>query len=71
MCTASAVPKSPVPKKRAETRPLRDGPILSTKPPRKPADMPRNKIASENAHVVSLRVSPIAAMTGFVRTLHA
>ena len=71
MWMASAVPRRPVPKNAAEMRPERDGPILSTMPPRKPADMPRKRMAIEKAQVVSERVSPIVSITGFVNTLHA
>ena len=68
---ARAVPKRPVPKKAADKRPDFDGPIRSTTPPRRPADIPRNRMAMEKAQVVSERVIPMAAMTGFVSTLHA
>lgn len=58
-------------KKQAETSPDLRGPRRSTISPRNPAESPRNKMAIENAHVVSERDNPIPAITGFVRTLQA
>ena len=61
----------PVPKNAMAIRPLFFGPIFSTKLPRKPAEKPRNRMASEKVQVVSASEKPISFMMGRVSTLHA
>ena len=60
-----------VTKQVIDKRPDLRGPIFWTKLPKKPADKPRNKMAREKVHVVSLRVNPIDSIMGLVRTLQA
>ncbi len=45
--------------------------MRSTKGPRNPADMPRKRMAIENAQVVSERLIPMVSITGLVNTLQA
>ena len=52
-------------------RPLFLGPIFSAKDPRKPADRPSIRMASEKVQVVCDKVNPISTMIGRVSTLHA
>ena len=68
---AYAVPKRPVPKKKAAMRPLFWGPIFSTKRPKSAADMPRNKMAREKVQVTSPIEAPKVSMMGRTRTLKA
>lgn len=67
---AYAVPKRPVPKKKAAMRPL-FGAYFSTKRPKSAADMPRNKMAREKVQVTSPIEAPKVSMMGRTRTLKA
>ena len=70
-CPANALPKRPVQKKKAETKPLTFGPTFSTTVPKKPAESPKNKIAKEKVQVISAKEKPICAINGLVSTLKA